>query len=101
VRRRRSTRFIFVAAAQKISRYLAGRVILRGVPPLSLVTFITGEDVRKRCGMFPTMAESVAVVSIILLLMLFLPSRYTRPIVVALLVVLLILLAVPFLPQFF
>ncbi len=51
--------------------------------------------------MFPAIAESVAVVSIILLLMLFLPSRYTRPIVVALLVVLLMLLLVPFLPQFF
>jgi hypothetical protein len=51
--------------------------------------------------MFPAIAESVAVVSIILLLMLFLPSRYTRPIVVAVLVVLILLLLVPFLPQFF
>jgi hypothetical protein len=35
-------------------------------------------------------------------LMLFLPSRrYTRPIVVALLVVVVVLLAVPLLPQFF
>jgi len=51
--------------------------------------------------MFPAIAESVAVVSIILLLVLFLPSRYKRPIVVALLVVLLMLLAVPFLPSFF
>jgi hypothetical protein len=51
--------------------------------------------------MFPTIAESVAVVSIILHLMLFLPSRYRRPIVVALLVVVLMLLAVPFLAQFF
>jgi hypothetical protein len=50
--------------------------------------------------MFPAIAESVAVVSIILLLALFLP-RYRRPIVVALLVVLLMLLAVPFLPSFF
>jgi hypothetical protein len=33
--------------------------------------------------------------------MLFLPSRYTRPIVVAVLVVLILLLLVPFLPQFF
>jgi hypothetical protein len=45
------------------------------------------------------------VVSIILLLMLFLPSRlpsrYRRPIVVALLVVVLMLLAVPVLVQFF
>ena len=51
--------------------------------------------------MFPTIRESAAVVSIISLLMLFLPSRYRRPIVVALLVVVLMLLAVPFLPQFF
>jgi hypothetical protein len=36
-----------------------------------------------------------------LLLMLFLPSRYTRPIVVAVLVVLILLLLVPFLPSFF
>ena len=50
--------------------------------------------------MFPAIAESVAVVSIILLLALFLP-RYRRPILVALLVVVLMLLAVPFLPQFF
>jgi hypothetical protein len=50
--------------------------------------------------MFPAIAESVAVVSIILLLALFLP-RYRRPIVVALLVVLLMLLAVPFLPSLF
>jgi hypothetical protein len=41
------------------------------------------------------------VVSIILLLMLFLPSRYRRPIMVALLVVSLMLLLVPFLLQFF
>jgi hypothetical protein len=52
--------------------------------------------------MFPTIAESAVVVSIMLLLMLFLPSRrYTRPIVVALLVVGLMLLAVPLLLQFF
>ena len=52
--------------------------------------------------MFPTIRESAALVSIILLLMLFLPSsRYTRPIAVALLVVVLMLLLVPFLPQFF
>jgi hypothetical protein len=50
--------------------------------------------------MFPAVPESVAVVSIILLLTLFLP-RYRRPIVVALLVVLLMILGVPFLPQFF
>jgi hypothetical protein len=50
--------------------------------------------------MFPAIAESVAVMSIILLLALFLP-RYRRPILVALLVVLVMLLAVPFLPQFF
>ena len=50
--------------------------------------------------MFPIIAESAAVMSIILLLALFLP-RYRRPILVALLVVLLMLLAVPFLPQFF
>ena len=66
-----------------------------------MVTFITGEDVRKRWGMFPTIAESVAVVSIILLLMLFLPSRYRRAIMVAGLVVVLMLLMVPFLPQVF
>ena len=40
-------------------------------------------------------------VSIILLLMLFLPSRYGKPIVVALLVVVLMLLLVPLLLQFF
>jgi hypothetical protein len=55
--------------------------------------------------MFPTIRESAAVVSIILLSMLFLPSRlpsrYRRPIVVALLVVVLMLLLVPFLLQFF
>jgi hypothetical protein len=51
--------------------------------------------------MFPAIAESVAAVSIILLLVLFLPSRYRRPIWVALLVVVLMLLLVPFLPQFF
>jgi hypothetical protein len=51
--------------------------------------------------MFPTIAESVAVVSIILLLMLFLPSRYRRAIMVALLAVSLMLLLVPFLLQFF
>ena len=55
--------------------------------------------------MFPTIRESAAVVSIILLLMLFLPyrlpSRYRRPIVATLLVVMLMLLAVPFLAQFF
>ena len=50
--------------------------------------------------MFPAIAETVAVLSIILLLALFLP-RYRRPILVALLVVLLMLLTVPFLPQFF
>jgi hypothetical protein len=50
--------------------------------------------------MFPAIAETVAVLSIILLLALFLP-RYRRPILVALLVVVLTLLAVPFLPQFF
>jgi hypothetical protein len=50
--------------------------------------------------MFPAIAESVAVMSIILLLALF-PPRYRRPILVALLVVLVMLLAVPFLPQFF
>ena len=52
--------------------------------------------------MFPTIRESAALVLIILLLLLFLPSRYMRPIVgVALLVVLLMLLAVPVLLQFF
>jgi hypothetical protein len=51
--------------------------------------------------MFPTIMESAAVVSIILLLMLFLPSRYRRPILVALLVGVLMLLAVPVLLQFF
>jgi hypothetical protein len=51
--------------------------------------------------MFPTIAESAAVASIILLLMLFLPSRYRTPIMLALLVVSLMLLLVPFLPQFF
>ena len=51
--------------------------------------------------MFPTIRESAAVVAIILLLMLFLPSRYRKPISVALLVVVLMLLAVPFLAQFF
>ena len=52
--------------------------------------------------MFPTIAQSVAVASIILLLMLFLPSRYMRPIVVvALAVVLLMLLAVPVLVRLF
>jgi hypothetical protein len=52
--------------------------------------------------MFPTIREAAVVVSVILLLMLFLPSRYMRPIVrVALLVVLLMLLAVPVLLQFF
>jgi hypothetical protein len=51
--------------------------------------------------MFPTIAESAVVVSIILLSMLFLPSRYRRPIMVALLVVLLMLLAIPLLPSFF
>jgi hypothetical protein len=54
--------------------------------------------------MFPTIRESAAVVSIILLLMLFLPSRlpsrYRKPIVVALLVVVLMLLAVPLLLQY-
>jgi hypothetical protein len=50
--------------------------------------------------MFPAIAESVAVMSIILLLALFLP-RYRRPILVALLVVLIMLLLVPYLPQFF
>ena len=50
--------------------------------------------------MFPAIAESVAVMSIMLLLALFLP-RYRRPILVALLVVLIMLLLVPFLPQFF
>jgi hypothetical protein len=55
--------------------------------------------------MFPTIRESAAVVSIILLLMLFLPFRlpspYRRPIVATLLVVMLMLLAVPLLAQFF
>jgi hypothetical protein len=41
------------------------------------------------------------VVSIILLLMLFLPSRYRRAIMVAGLVVVLMLLLVPFLPSLF
>jgi hypothetical protein len=72
----------------------------RSSPALSLLAYLAGEAVRKRWGMFLTIAESAAVVSIILLLMLFLP-RYRRPIVVALLVVLLMLLLVPFLPQFF
>ena len=49
--------------------------------------------------MFPAIAEAVAVMSIILLLALFLP-RYRRPILVTLLVVLMLLL-VPYLPQFF
>ena len=48
----------------------------------------------------PAIAEIVAVVSVLLLLALFLP-RYRRPIVVALLVVLLMILAIPFLPSFF
>ncbi len=47
----------------------------------------------------PAIAEIVAVVSILLLLALFLP-RYRRPIVVALLVVLLMILAIPYLPSF-
>jgi hypothetical protein len=51
--------------------------------------------------MFPSIAESAALVSIILLLMLFLPSRYRRPIMVALLVMSLMLLLVPLLLQFF
>jgi hypothetical protein len=50
--------------------------------------------------MFPAIAEAVAVMSIILLLALFLP-RYRRPILVTLLVVLIMLLLVPYLPQFF
>ena len=50
--------------------------------------------------MLPAIAEIVAVVSILLLLALFLP-RYRRPIVMALLVVLLMILAIPFLPSFF
>jgi hypothetical protein len=51
---------------------------------------------------FPPIWESVALASVILFLMLFLPYRYRRPIVVALLVVVLIvLLLVPFLPQYF
>ena len=50
--------------------------------------------------MLPAIAEIVAVVSVLLLLALFLP-RYRRPIVVALLVVLLMILAIPFLPSFF
>ena len=50
--------------------------------------------------MLPAIAEIVAVVSILLLLALFLP-RYRRPIVVALLAVLLMILAIPFLPSFF
>ena len=50
--------------------------------------------------MFPAVVESVAVVSILLLLALVLP-RYRRAVWVALLVVLLMLLAVPFLQQFF
>jgi hypothetical protein len=82
-----------------------GRSILRGVPALPLLTFLAGEAVQRRQGMFPTIRESTAVVAIILLLMLFLPSRlpsrYRRPIVVALLVVVLVLLAVPVLLQFF
>jgi hypothetical protein len=66
-----------------------------------LLTFLAGEAVQRRQGMFPTIAESAVVVSIILLLMLFLPSRYRKPIMVALLVVSLMLLLVPFLLQFF
>ena len=50
--------------------------------------------------MLPAIAEMVAAVSIMLLLALILP-RYRRPIVVALLVVLLMILAIPFLPSFF
>jgi hypothetical protein len=50
--------------------------------------------------MLPAIAEIVAVVSVLLLLALFLP-RYRRPTVVALLVVLLMILAIPFLPSFF
>ena len=50
--------------------------------------------------MLPAIAEIAAVVSVLLLLALFLP-RYRRPIVVALLVVLLMILAIPFLPSFF
>jgi hypothetical protein len=50
--------------------------------------------------MLPAIAEIVAVVSIMLLLALFLP-RYRGPILVALLVVLLMILAIPFLPSFF
>jgi hypothetical protein len=48
----------------------------------------------------PAIAEIVAVGSVLLLLAHFLP-RYRRPIVVALLVVLLMILAIPFLPSFF
>jgi hypothetical protein len=52
--------------------------------------------------MFLAIAESAAMVLIVLLLVLFLPSRFTRALVWAAVVVLLLLmLAVPFLPQFF
>jgi hypothetical protein len=50
--------------------------------------------------MFPSIAESVVVGSIIFLLALLFVPRSRRPIVVALLVLLMLLL-VPFLPQFF
>jgi len=52
--------------------------------------------------MFWTIAESAAVVFIILLLVLFLPSRFMRAFMwLGIVVLLLLMLAVPFLPQFF
>jgi hypothetical protein len=52
--------------------------------------------------MFPTIRESAAVVAIMMLFLPSrLPSRYRRPILVALLVVVLMLLLVPVLLQFF
>jgi hypothetical protein len=94
-------RSTFVVVATRRVGNRAG-VSFGGILALPGLTFFAGEAVQRRQGMFPTIAESAALVSIILLLMLFLPSRYRRPIVVvALLVVLLMLLAVPFLAQFF
>ena len=52
--------------------------------------------------MFWAIAESAAVVFIILLLVLFLPSRFMRALMwLGIVVLLLLMLAVPFLPQFF
>jgi cell division protein FtsW (lipid II flippase) len=52
--------------------------------------------------MFWGIAESAAMVFIILLLVLFLPSRFMRAFMwLGIVVLLLLMLAVPFLPQFF